>query len=251
MNDFKLVPTAFTVVLHGVAIAFLLLGLPESTQVIKQNEKPLAIQAKLVIEKPVSRPVKPKPKPKPTKKPEVKPEVKPVKKPEPKPEVKPAPTPKPTPKGPTPEEVRKKKAEEKAKAEARQRALEEEIRQQQQKELADALASEDELMDEGELASTYIELIAKLIGQNWTLPPTARNGMKTTVRITTAPSGDIVGHQVVKSSGNPAFDDSATRAITRLGRIEELADLYKENPSVYNSKFKVFNFDFIPTDLRR
>lgn len=251
MNDIKLVPALVTAVLHGVAISFLLFGMPSNDRVIEIKAKPLAIQAKLVIEKPVSRPAKPTPVAKPIPKPVAKPE--PVKKPEPRPEVKPVPkpVPKPIPKGPTPEEIRKKKAEEKARDDAKQRVLQEEIRKQQQKELADALASEDDLVEEGELASTYIELITALIGQNWSLPPTARNGMKATVQIITVPTGEIVGHQVIKGSGNPAFDLSAIRAITKLSRIDELGDLYKIDPSAYEKNFRRFNFDFVPQDLRR
>jgi colicin import membrane protein len=249
MNDIKLVPALVTAVLHGVAIAFLLFGIPSDNRVIEVKVKPLAIQAKLVIEKSVSRPVKSTPPPKPVPKPVVKPE--PVKKSEPKPKPEVKPVPKPVPKGPTPEELRKKKVEEKARDEAKQRVLQEEIRKQQQKELADALASEDDLVEEGELASTYIELIAALIGQNWSLPPTARNGMKATVQIITIPTGEIVGHQVIKGSGNPAFDLSAIRAITKLSRIDELGDLYKIDPSAYEKNFRRFNFDFVPQDLRR
>jgi colicin import membrane protein len=250
MNDIKLVPAFVTAILHGVVIGFLLFGIPSDNRVIEVKAKPLVIQAKLVMEKPVSRPAKPparKPIPTPVAKAVAKPEL--VKKPEPKPEVKPAP--KPIPKGPTPEEIRKKKAEEDARDKAKQRVLQEEIRKQQQKELADALAYEDDLVEEGELASRYVDLIAALIGQNWSLPPTARNGMKATVQIITIPTGEIVGHQVIKGSGNPAFDLSAIRAVTKLGRIDELGALYKINPSAYEKSFRRFNFDFVPQDLRR
>jgi colicin import membrane protein len=253
MRDFKLVPAAVTIVLHGVAIAFLLLGIPKDNRVLELKAKPLAIQAKLVIEKSVTRSAKPKPAPKPIPKPAPKPVVKPepVKKPEPKPVVKPKPTPKPTPKGPTPEEIKKKKAEEKAKEVAKQRALEEEIRKQQQKELADALASEDDLVEEGELASTYGELVRKLIQDNWSRPLSARNGMQATIQIMTTPTGEIVGHQITKGSGDAAFDLSVTRAVTRLGRIEELAQLAKEDIGAYEKNFRRFTINFSPQDLRR
>jgi colicin import membrane protein len=244
MTDIKLVPAFVTAVLHGVVIGFLLFGMPSDNRVIEVRAKPLAIQAKLVMEKPVSRPAKP-----PARKPITKPVAKAVANPEPKPEVKPAP--KPIPKGPTPGEIRKKKAEEEARDKAKQRVLQEEIRKQQQKELADALRYEDDLVEEGELASRYVDLIAALIGQNWSLPPTARNGMKATVQIITIPTGEIVGHQVIKGSGNPAFDLSAIRAVTKLGRIDELGALYKINPSAYEKNFRRFNFDFVPQDLRR
>ena len=251
MNDIKLVPAAVTAVLHFVAIAFLLFGIPKDSQVMELKAKPLAIQAKLVLEKPVTRPAKPKPAPKPTPKPVVKPAPKPepVKKPDPKPE--PKPVPKPVPKGPTPEEIRKKQAEEKAKEVAKQRALEEEIRKQQQKELADALASEDDLVEEGELASTYADLITALISNNWTRPLSARNGMQATIQIMTTPTGEIVGHQIIKGSGDHAFDLSVTRAVTRLGKIEELAKLAREDMGAYEKNFRRFTINFSPQDLRR
>ena len=258
MNDIKLVPAAVTAVLHFVAIAFLLFGIPKDSQVMELKAKPLAIQAKLVLEKPVTRPAKPKPAPKPTPKPVVKPpKPEPVKKPDPKPEPKPVPkpapkpAPKPVPKGPTPEEIRKKQAEEKAKEVAKQRALEEEIRKQQQKELADALASEDDLVEEGELASTYADLITALISNNWTRPLSARNGMQATIQIMTTPTGEIVGHQIIKGSGDHAFDLSVTRAVTRLGKIEELAKLAREDMGAYEKNFRRFTISFSPQDLRR
>ena len=255
MNDIKLVPAAVTVVLHGVAIGFLLFGIPKDSRVIELKAKPLAIQAKLVLEKPVSRPAKPAPAPKPTPKPVVKPEPKPepVKKPEPKPEVKkpaPKPAPKPKPKGPTPR-FWHPTHENYKREEAKQRALEEEIRRQQQKELADALASEDDLVEEGELASTYGDLIQKLIQDNWSRPLSARNGMQATIQIMTTPTGEIVGHQIIKSSGDQAFDLSVTRAVTRLGRIDELAKLATEDMRAYEKNFRRFNINFSPQDLRR
>ena len=129
--------------------------------------------------------------------------------------------------------------------------MEEEIRRQQQKELADALASEDDLVEEGELASTYGDLIQKLIQDNWSRPLSARNGMQATIQIMTTPTGEIVGHQIIKSSGDQAFDLSVTRAVTRLGRIDELAKLAKEDMRAYEKNFRRFNINFSPQDLRR
>lgn len=259
MTDIKLLPAAVTVSLHTGIIVLLLFGIPTMQDTKPLEARPLAIQAKLVIEKPVSRPAPAKPVAKPTPKPVVKPAPKPepVKKPEPKPTPpppKPTPVPqvkKPEPKGPTPEEIRKQKEQEKAREAAKQRALEEEIRREQQKELADALASEDDLVEDGELASTYADLITTLISNNWTRPLSARNGMQTTIQIMTTPTGEIVGHTITRGSGDSAFDLSVTRAVTRLGKIDELAELARKDPSAYEKNFRRFTINFSPQDLRR
>jgi len=257
MTDIKLLPAAVTVSLHTGIIVLLLFGIPTMQDTKPLEARPLAIQAKLVIEKPVSRPAPAKPVAKPTPKPVVKPAPKPepVKKPEPKP-TPPPPKPvpqvkKPEPKGPTPEEIRKQKEQEKVREAAKQRALEEEIRREQQKELADALASEDDLVEDGELASTYADLITTLISNNWTRPLSARNGMQTTIHIMTTPTGEIVGHTITRGSGDSAFDLSVTRAVTRLGKIEELAELARKDPSAYEKNFRRFTINFSPQDLRR
>lgn len=253
LSEFKLVPAAVTFCLHALAIVVLVVGLPGSTEPLQVKPKPKVIQAKLVIDKPSSRaaskPAPPEAKPKPVIKP--KPKPKPEPKPEPKPKPKPKPEPKPKPKGPTPEEIRKKKEQERKAEEKKQRELEERIRRQQERELADALAAESEILDSAEQTSSYAELIQALVEQNWSPPPTARNGMVAVVKIETVPTGDIVNQYIVESSGNPAFDRSVITAIARLGKIDELADLARENMSAYEGNFRSFRFKFAPTELRR
>lgn len=253
MQGFRLIPAMVTLLLHGLVAAVLLIGLPGISDSQELKPKPVVIQAKLVIDKvPPSRakpapPAKPKPAPKP--KPVVKP--KPEVKPKPAPKPKPKPKPAPKPKGPTAEEIRQKKAAEKAAEEAKQRALQEQIRKQQQEELAAALASEDAALEEAELVSSYEQLIAQLVTNNWSRPPSARNGMSVTVAIRTLPTGEIISASVVKGSGNEAFDQSALRAVNGLGEIAELGELARQNRAAYERKFRHFQFKFEPTDLRR
>ena len=211
------------------------------------------IHAKLWVE-PVRS--KPAPAPKPAPKPKPKPAPKPEPKPEPKPVTKPEPKPKPVPKkGPTPEELRKQKAEEAAKAkaaeQARLEALQEELQRQQEEELAAALASEDAMLEEAELVSSYQDLIVALVQRNWTRPPSARNGMSATVGVEMLPTGEISNAFIVDGSGDEAFDRSAIRAVKGLERIDEIRQLNRENPAVFERKFRKFNFVFKPTDLRR
>ncbi|GAB3371128.1 TonB C-terminal domain-containing protein [Spongiibacter taiwanensis] len=250
-SEFKLVPFAVTLVLHTLVILFLLVGMPGSSEPLQIKPKPKVIQAKLVLEKPkakaASKPAPPAQKPKPVIKP--KPEPKPEPKPAPKP--KPKPEPKPKPKGPTPEELKKKQEQERKEQERKQRELEEQIRRQQERELADALAAEEDIVDDAEQTSTYADLIQALVEQNWTPPPTARNGMVAVVQINTIPTGDIVNQYIVTSSGNAAFDQSVISAIAKLGKIDELGDLATEDIRTYEKNFRSFRFKFAPTELRR
>ncbi len=246
MSGFRLIPAMVTLALHALVLAVLLVGLPGISDTRELKPQPVVIQAKLVLDKvPPSR-AKPAPPPKPAPKPQAKPAPKAEPKPEPKPEPK---------KGPTPEELRRQKAAEQAKAkareEARQQALQEQIRKQQEAELAAALASEDALLDEAEQVSSYEQLIAALVRNNWSRPPKARNGMVAVVEIQTLPSGEISSQYIVESSGDQAFDLSVLRAVSRLERIEELGELASQNRAAYERHFRRFRFKFEPTDLRR
>ena len=253
MPGFTLVPALVSLTLHGIVLAVLLIGLPGLSDTQPLKEPPRVIHAKLVVE-PVRS--KPAPAPKPAPKPKPKPKSKPEPKPEPKPVPKPEPKPKPVPKkGPTPEELRRKKAEDAAKAkaeeQARLEALQEELQRQQEDELAAALASEDAMLEEAELVSSYQDLIVALVQRNWTRPPSARNGMSATVGVEMLPTGEIHNADIVEGSGDEAFDRSAIRAVKGLGRIDELGELGRQNPAVFERQFRKFNFVFKPTDLRR
>ncbi len=261
---YTLVPAVVSLALHGLLIFLLIVGIPGSARELNIKPAPRVIQAKLMLDaKPVRQPAeKPKPAPKPQPKPkaEPKPEPKPVAKPAPKPLAKPKPAAKTVPDKkappkPSAEEIRRKEAAEKAaKAaaeKARIEALEQEIRQQQEDDLAAALASEDEAMETAEAVSSYKDLIAVLVQRNWSRPPTARNGMVAVVAIETIPTGQITNQYIVEGSGDPAFDLSVIRAVTKLGHIEELKQLATENPTAYENNFRRFKFKFVPQDLRR
>ena len=252
MPGFTLVPALVSLTLHGIVLAVLLIGLPGLSDTQPLKEPPRVIHAKLVVE-PVRSKAAPAPKPAPKPKPKPKPVPKPEPKPEPKPVPKPEPKPKPAPKkGPTPEELRRQKAEEAAKAKAAEQArldaLQEELQRQQEEELAAALASEDAMLEEAELVSSYQDLIVALVQRNWTRPPSARNGMSATVGVEMLPTGEISNAYIVQGSGDEAFDRSAIRAVKGLERIDEISEL---ESSVFERKFRKFNFVFKPTDLRR
>ncbi|MDR2213601.1 MAG: cell envelope integrity protein TolA, partial [Pseudomonadales bacterium] len=100
-----------------------------------------------------------------------------------------------------------------------------------------------------ETAATNLQgLIVALISENWTRPPSARNGMTAVVEIRMTPTGEIVSITITQSSGDAAFDRSVEQAVRRVGRIPEMRDLPN---SVFERTFRAFTLTFTPEDLLR
>jgi colicin import membrane protein len=176
-------------------------------------------------------------KPKPRKKPVVaKPKPAPVK-PKPAP-AKPAPV-KPAPPKPKPVEQAKPETLTAAERAALARA-----------ELALAMNAEDELLEQAsdeDVAQSYVAMISRVVQNNWSRPPSARNGMEAELVIQLIPTGEVVSVSVVRSSGLLAFDRSAVNAVQKTGRFPELQQL----PSrIFESNFRQFRLLFKPEDLR-
>lgn len=90
----------------------------------------------------------------------------------------------------------------------------------------------------------YTGPIKQKIQQNWARPPSARNGMKATLRIKLIPGGDVASVQVIKSSGDAAFDYSAEQAVLKAGTLPVPADL-----TLFNKQFRSITLIFSPEDL--
>ena len=91
-------------------------------------------------------------------------------------------------------------------------------------------------------------LIKQRVMDSWHIPLSARNGMKTLLKVNLLPTGEVINVSVVKSSGDEAFDRSAVQAVRRAEKFEELQQL---EPRVFDANFRSFNFSFIPQDLDR
>ena len=227
-------PLALALLLHaGVAAALLRSWAAEAdeTQVVT----PRIIKAQLlVMEKPVR---KPKPRPVPRVAPPKPAEPAPVK-PPPKPNVQaPKPPPKPDP-------------------EVERRAREEAARQQRLRELMEqstALALDEEIVEQSAALAdtmTYADAISRAIVESWSRPPSARNDMQARLQVDLTPSGDLIGVQVVDSSGNPAFDRSAETAVRRAARALGRFPVPPER-SAFEAHFRHFTLLFKPEDLLR
>jgi TonB family protein len=203
-------------------------------EIIKPRVAPRYVEARLVT----ADSLKPKPKPRPKAKPKAaapkpKPKAAPPKAAPAKPSVesKPAPAPEPkpvVPAGPT-EQERVEAARD---------------------ELALAMEAEDEMLEQAsdnEVAQSYVAHIARIIENNWSRPPSARNDMEAELVIQLIPTGEVVSVSVARSSGNVAFDRSAVMAVQKAERFPELQNL----PSrIFNKDFRTLRLKFKPEDLR-
>jgi colicin import membrane protein len=229
-------PALVTVVLHALLLYVLTANwMPSQETFVVPKKTPRYIDAKLVD----AAQLKPK-----KKKPVAKKTVatKPAAKPKPKPRT--AAKPKPAAAKPKPKPTPVPKVEEQARPSAEERAAD------AQRELALAMESEDVLLEEAsdlELAQSYVALIARTVEDNWSRPPSARNGMEAELVLQLIPTGEVVNVSLSRSSGNGAFDRSAINAVQKAERFPELQNV----PSrIFEQNFRRLRLKFKPEDLR-
>lgn len=135
-----------------------------------------------------------------------------------------------------------REAEQKAAAEAQQRAAAEAQAEAERQAAAQAASQSAE----ANVVSQYSAIIYEAVRQNWTLPPSSRNGMTVVVRLQLVPTGEIVDRAIIQSSGDDAFDRAALQAVDRADSFPELRDLPY---STFQTNFRSFNLLFRPEDL--
>jgi colicin import membrane protein len=143
---------------------------------------------------------------------------------------------------------------------ARQRAAEEDARRREQERLAQQQAEREaatraaqeaqanQIASENLIVAEYAGIIKRIISQNWQIPPSARNGMMTEVRLQLVPTGEVVAANIIQTSGNDVFDRSVLQAVERADRFIELQDL---DNTVFERNFRTFTLVFRPEDLLR
>ncbi len=155
---------------------------------------------------------------------------------------------------------RQKEAEEQKQREERQeQAMQEQERKQQEQTAEQERARQEQALQaqkdaeaseiaaqESEAVMSYTSLIHDLVQQNWSRPPSARNGMVTVLRITLAPTGDILDVVIEQSSGDFAFDRAADTAVRKVNRFNELQGMPY---SLFERNFRSFRLTFRPEDL--
>ncbi len=255
-SDGYTIPVLTSLLLHGLAVIAMVIVWPGKTEE-RARPVPAHIMAKVYVPTPEPVALKPKPAKKPATKPKQKPvkkpeKKKPVKVPEKKVPVKPVKTDAERQKALAEEQRREREAEQQRKAEVARRT--EEARRLQEQEMLAALERDqaeqqriaDQLKTDANVVNGYVALIEQLVRQNWSRPPSARKGMTTKLRVRLTPTGEIVSIETLKGSGNPAFDDSAIRAVQKAAPFRELGQLESR---LFESHFRAFNFYFDPQDL--
>lgn len=134
-----------------------------------------------------------------------------------------------------------------------QQRLEQLVQQQAERdaEAARRVASQrqaQQLTADNQAVAAYIAIIHDTVAPNWSVPPSARNGMTVVLRIRLVPTGEVVDVNIIQESGNAAFDRSAQQAVLKAGRFPELQNM---SNSLFEREFRTFNLLFRPEDLFR
>jgi colicin import membrane protein len=129
---------------------------------------------------------------------------------------------------------------------AREKAVQDERRQQEQQAAAEQAAA----AARADMVSTYSDYIRDRIEGNWSRPPSARRDMQVEIRIRMVPTGQVMSVVVTRSSGDPAFDQSAVTAVERVGRFDRLQELARKDPLLFERNFRDISLTFKPEDLR-
>ncbi|MCH7816511.1 MAG: cell envelope integrity protein TolA [Proteobacteria bacterium] len=128
----------------------------------------------------------------------------------------------------------------------RQRELADAEQQRLRQQVADDAAAIEVARTEFELMQSGTALIQQVVQDNWSRPPSARNGMQAILRIEMLPTGEVTSVTITKSSNDPAFDRSAETAVYRAAPFRELRAL---PINVFNANFRTFSLIFEPEDL--
>jgi len=154
------------------------------------------------------------------------------------------------------QERKKQLAEEKKRKEIERQRIEEEERKHQQEmarqdaEMQQKLAVDRQRQTAARQAanqreiSKYLGLIKNSVTRHWTLPSADVGGLNCEVKVRIIPNGEVIDVQIIKSSGNLAFDRSVEKAVYRAAPLPV--------PSIDSGLFDEFReviFAFEPRDI--
>ncbi|MFZ1828588.1 MAG: cell envelope integrity protein TolA, partial [Candidatus Competibacteraceae bacterium] len=138
-------------------------------------------------------------------------------------------------------EEAKRKAAAEAKRKAEAAAAEAKRRAEEARKLAQELAAREahgQFIKEAILR--HAALIKQRVERNWSLPMGSSANQSCTLRISMTPSGVVTDVQIVQSSGDTAFDNSAIAAVQKASPLPAPSD------AEVLAKFRTFNFRFKP-----
>ena len=128
--------------------------------------------------------------------------------------------------------MRRKEAERNLKE---QLAVVEKSRQQQRRQEEQTQQAKSEI-------AKYEALIKQKVERSWARPPSAQKGMECIVRVRLVLSGEVIQAQVLRSSGNAAFDRSVENAVYKASPLP-----LPEDKALFDH-FRELEFKFKPGD---
>ena len=144
------------------------------------------------------------------------------------------------------EKKRKAEAERKRKQEAQRKAEAERKRKAAEQEMQARLAAEQERMAAQRhsamqsMINEYGQYIKERVQRSWIRPPGSSSTLSCTVEVRLIPSGEVIDAQIVRSSGNAAFDRSVESAVFKASPLPVPPD-----PEVME-QFRSLRFEFKP-----
>jgi len=115
-----------------------------------------------------------------------------------------------------------------------------------QSSIADLLLEESEIKtnDEQQEISFYAQKIISMIEDAWMKPRNIPEGLVANLRLKIRSSGRITGVELLKSSGNIRFDNSALQAVRRVESFNFFNSIPK---NLYDREFKIIAISFNPS----
>lgn len=104
---------------------------------------------------------------------------------------------------------------------------------------------ETKFFEEKKEVQVRIFLIQKRINSIWKKPSLINQNIETEIQINLAPSGEILKYEMISSSGNKIFDDSAFRALANISFITEVIGMDR---NYFERNFRSFNLVFKSKD---
>jgi len=141
------------------------------------------------------------------------------------------------------DEKKKKLAEEKKRKEAEKKKKLAEEKRKREKALKEQLEREQLAQTQTDAASALsalVDRIAAAVENNWRRPLNSQQGLIAFIRVKVALNGEVLSANVVKSSGDKFFDQSAEIAIKKASPLP-----FPSNPKYYEF-INEFDFKFSP-----
>ncbi len=131
---------------------------------------------------------------------------------------------------------RRRKAEEARRRQAAQRELQEKLAAEQRQ-----LEAERERKIQS-IVGQYVDLIKQKVERYWLRPPNSKKGLSCQVRVRLLPGGGVASVEIIKGSGDAAFDDSVKKAVLRADPLPLPSD-----PALFE-RFRELKFIFKPEE---